>query len=283
MSNKSLLIILFIFLLTPHLYSQSDTLNEQRYARRIVWRGGENALRYLVEIEKLENRNYQRHLREYTTMLYIDVSLTIGEYRFRIIPYDILGRPSEGTQWMNFEVRLTVRQQLNEVLIIDAADYSSSGEQKSESESAAAERNHRFNTAGISIGSSFIDPLAIIILNGTYAPLQIQNIFFEIGCDFGFLSIYDDVELLFCVYPYINIGYFLPFNNKGGIFAGVGAGYMIGVYHFEDGKADISVYGINFFLGINLFDMINISYTFRTNFDNSSNKLSIGYVYRFME
>ena len=55
-------------------------------------------------------------------------------------------------------------------------------------------------------------------------------------------------------------------------------------YSFTDGA--YGDYSENFFLaaataGVNLFGMIDISYTLRTNFENVSHKVSLGYTYRF--
>ncbi|MCL2212139.1 MAG: hypothetical protein FWB95_09485, partial [Treponema sp.] len=78
--------------------------------------------------------------------------------------------------------------------------------------------------------------------------------------------------------------YFLPFKNKGGFFAGGGAGYIIGSYQFSHGgKAGLSLFAANITAGFNIADVANISYTFKTNFSGVSHQIAIGYVYRFKQ
>jgi len=104
------LILLFLGL-SPFIGAQTagyfidPNSDEPRFIQRLTWSGGENALRYEVEIEKREGGSYQRYLREFTTALFIEVSLPPGEYRFRVIPHDALDRQSAGSQWTAIEVR----------------------------------------------------------------------------------------------------------------------------------------------------------------------------------
>jgi hypothetical protein len=41
-------------------------------------------------------------LREFTTLFFIEVSLSPGEYRIQVIPHDLLDRPSEPSEWRYF-------------------------------------------------------------------------------------------------------------------------------------------------------------------------------------
>ena len=108
MINNKHAIVLFVFLLFIML---TPLLNAESLLRqRLVWSGGENALHFAVEIEKSENGIYRKYLHEYTQSHYLNVSLQSGEYRFRIIPYDILGRPAEGSRWINIEINSAISQ-----------------------------------------------------------------------------------------------------------------------------------------------------------------------------
>jgi len=93
-------------------YFMDPNSDEPRFIQRLAWSGGEYALRYEVVIEKEEGGSWQRQLREFTTALFIDVSLPPGKYRFRIIPHDILDRPGGESQWMPVEVRLALKPEL---------------------------------------------------------------------------------------------------------------------------------------------------------------------------
>ena len=140
----------------------------------------------------------------------------------------------------------------------------------------------KFNTIGVSAGTAFTDPLVSFTLHGTYSP--INNFFIELGCDVGFISIHDDVDNFYSIYPYLNLGYFLPFKSKGGFFASAGAGYIIGSYKFSHGgTTDLNYFSANITAGVNIINAINISYTFKTDFTAVSHQIAVGYVYRFIQ
>ena len=145
--------------------------------------------------------------------------------------------------------------------------------------SPEADKAARLNTVGVSLGSCFIDPLVVFTARGTYAPMR--NIFVELGADMGVVSAFDDVDGYWSIYPFAHIGFFLPFTGKGGWYAGAGAGYMLGKYTFNYGTADVQVFAVDVTAGVIILDMLNISYTLRTDFASASNKISVGYVYRF--
>jgi hypothetical protein len=100
---------------TPGYFIDQDS-ETPRFIQRLSWRGGEYSLRYEIVIQKLEQETYTDFIREFTTEHFILVSLTPGEYRFRIIPYDILDRPSEGSGWGSIEIRRAVKPEIAEVL-----------------------------------------------------------------------------------------------------------------------------------------------------------------------
>jgi len=67
-----------------------------------------------------------------------------------------------------------------------------------------------------------------------------------------------------------------------GWYAGVGFGAMFANYIYNvAGQIWDNTVAINFVAGIQIFEMIDVSYTLRTNFKSADNKLSFGYVYRF--
>jgi len=82
-----------------------------RFVQRLAWSGG-NALRYEVVVEREDGGRYRSHAREFTTALFLNISLPPGRYRFRVIPYDYLNRPGAASQWMNIEVRPAVQPEL---------------------------------------------------------------------------------------------------------------------------------------------------------------------------
>jgi len=138
----------------------------------------------------------------------------------------------------------------------------------------------KFWSVGASVGSSFAAPWMIGTAHGTIAPFKYS--FLELGFDTGFIPGKSNVTY-YSLYPYAHLAFFWPLMiNKIGLYAGLGGGYLMVSYDFiGEGK-----YTDNFLLGaatagVNLFDMIDVSYTFKTNFSARSHKVSVGYTYRF--
>jgi hypothetical protein len=89
---------------------------EPRFFQRLAWSGGEYALRYEVVIESGAGGTYRPYRREFTTELYINISLQPGSYRFRVTPYDILNRPGAASEWKYIEVLPALSPELFSVL-----------------------------------------------------------------------------------------------------------------------------------------------------------------------
>jgi hypothetical protein len=119
-NKKYLLLAIILFGFLPILSAQTAGYfiegegDEVKVFQRFVWNGGEYALRYEVVFEKEIDGTYRAHLREFTTSQFIEVSLTPGVYRLRVIPYDILGRPAESSQWARVEI-LSMQEQRSEI------------------------------------------------------------------------------------------------------------------------------------------------------------------------
>jgi len=85
---------------------------EPRFIQRLAWSGGTYSLHCEVIIEKEEEGEYTDYLREFTTSNYLELSMPPGDYRFRVIPYDILGKQGTETQWESFKVFKAVKPEL---------------------------------------------------------------------------------------------------------------------------------------------------------------------------
>jgi len=133
-------------------------------------------------------------------------------------------------------------------------------------------------TVGASIGSTFADPWLVGTVQGTIAPLR--NSFIGIGVDFGLVSGMEDVGY-YSFYPFVHLAFFMPFAKKGGWYAGAGGGYLFSRYDFSGTKYSLNLFAADAFAGVNLFNMLDISYTLRTNFDVANHKFAVGYTYRF--
>jgi len=85
---------------------------EPRFIQRLAWSGGMYTLHCEVIIEKEEDGEYIDYLSEFTTDNYLELSMPPGDYRFCVIPYDILGKQGTGTQWESFTVFKAVKPEL---------------------------------------------------------------------------------------------------------------------------------------------------------------------------
>ena len=138
----------------------------------------------------------------------------------------------------------------------------------------------KFWSVGVSVGSSFAAPWVIGTAHGTIAPFKYS--FLELGFDFGLIPGEADVGY-YSLYPFAHYAFFFPMvENKVGLYAGLGGGVYIVSYDVKDkGEYSDTFFAASATAGANFFNMIDVSYTFRTNFDGMSNKASIGYTYRF--
>jgi hypothetical protein len=96
--------LLFSFLFSLFSFSLYAQDEGNRSIQRLSWTGDENTRRYEIVIEKEEGGGYRELLRESTTALYVDVSLSPGKYRCLVITYDFLNQVGGGSEWMYIEV-----------------------------------------------------------------------------------------------------------------------------------------------------------------------------------
>ncbi|MDR2964270.1 MAG: hypothetical protein LBU88_00645 [Treponema sp.] len=95
MNKQRFLIIILIFLAFP--------VFAQRLEQRLSW-NVENAFRYEIILQRMEAGKFAPYLVESTTVQSLNVSLYPGFYRFLVIPYDVLDRPSKESDWIYFQV-----------------------------------------------------------------------------------------------------------------------------------------------------------------------------------
>ena len=137
----------------------------------------------------------------------------------------------------------------------------------------------RYWSIGVSAGTSFAAPWAIGTIRGTIAPLPYS--FLELGFDYGMISRIADADNYYSLYPFVHYAFFLPFAYGGGWYTGVGGGYMLAEYTFPEEKIPVNILAFNATTGIILWNVLDISYTLRTDFNSVNHKMSIGYAYRF--
>jgi len=141
----------------------------------------------------------------------------------------------------------------------------------------------RFWSLGASVGTSLAEPWLTGTLHATFAPLR--HSFIRVGCDVGFFSEAEGVDY-FSITPFIHYALFLPFARGGGWHIGVGGGFLMEEYRFEDIDIIVSrnIPVMDFITGVNIGNMLDISYTLRTDFSMPTpiHKISVGFTHRFM-
>ncbi|MCL2193818.1 MAG: penicillin-binding protein activator LpoB [Treponema sp.] len=142
----------------------------------------------------------------------------------------------------------------------------------------------RFWSLGASVGTFFADPWLAATIQATLAPLG--HSFVRVGCEFGFISGTTGADY-FSVFPFAHIAFFLPFDDlpipfaRGGWHISAGGGLKIEEYRFAHFVLTRRVFMADFVTGFVVGDMLDISYTLRTDFSSISNRVSVGFTHRF--
>jgi hypothetical protein len=89
---------------------------EARFIQRLTWTGDEYAQRYEVIIEREEGEAYRHLMREFTTELFMEVSLFSGKYRFHVVPHDFLNQSGERSEWVYIEVFAALYPELDDII-----------------------------------------------------------------------------------------------------------------------------------------------------------------------
>jgi len=133
-------------------------------------------------------------------------------------------------------------------------------------------------SVGASAGTSLADPWVIGTVRGTLAPFR--NSFLELGMDLGFIS-NTSASGYYSLSPFLYYCYFYPLNDYFSLYAGLGGSYIMANYDYPDGPLSLHTLTAGVSAGINIIDMINVSYAFRTDFKGTEHKVAVGYFYRF--
>jgi hypothetical protein len=321
MKNEKMCVIimgLFFMGLPSFLVAQTANSTPTRSVR-LPWPRDDKAWGYEVIIEREIGGAYREHLKELTREFFLIVSLPPGKYRYRVVPYDFLGRPETelGSAWRNFEIPAIAPPQPNdpnlspkpdEPIILPEFDTptvpAEPGVSTAPSDDSTAQpddliaqtgpdvpidptgdnkrRAARLETVGVSAGTSLYRPWLIATFHATIAPLPYS--FLEMGIDLGLVSGDADGQY-YSLYPFAHYALFAPFpktagRQSGGWYIGAGGGYWMGTYNSPNGEVQEDKFIVDFITGFNIINVFDISYTLRTDFKGISHKVSAGVVYR---
>ena len=110
--GKTLIILFFLFL--PTVLSAQNT-TKKKYVQKVEWDACEGAESYKVEIFSKDTKESMFIETEDT---FVEFSIPVGSYKFRVIAYDILGREASVSNWKNLEI-IKVKQKKQEEDYVD--------------------------------------------------------------------------------------------------------------------------------------------------------------------
>ena len=140
----------------------------------------------------------------------------------------------------------------------------------------------RFWSLGVSGNFSTVElisgvPVAGVTVQGTLSPFR--RSFIRVGSDFLFGRYSDDFYST-SIFPFVHYAFFLPFATIGGWHIGMGGGFMMTSFENWEGSGSDSFFAADLTTGFTV-GWFSVSYTLRTNFSAFSDKISVGFVYRF--
>lgn len=97
---KRLFAILGMIFISVSMYAQNESEIEKR-TQKLQWKEDPNVLEYKIEIQNLAGEVL---ISEITNKNEIEFSFIPGEYKYKLIAYDMLGRESVTTDWISFEI-----------------------------------------------------------------------------------------------------------------------------------------------------------------------------------
>lgn len=84
----------------------------KRIVQRLEWQKDESAFDYFIEIEQADGYSWKNVYSETTAENFVELSLSHGNYRYRIIPSDLLGRRLKGGEWASIIVHQIFQPEL---------------------------------------------------------------------------------------------------------------------------------------------------------------------------
>jgi len=145
---------------------------------------------------------------------------------------------------------------------------------------------NRLWSIGFNLGSSLATPLFIVNMNITIPPTPYT--FIEIGADYGLAhGKAGDLEIkdvkYHSWYYYGRFNGFIPFDETGGGYLGLGGGFMDAHYTFPSAEASMQTPVFDAALGIffgSKNNLCRIGYALRTNFSGVNSRIMLGYTLR---
>ena len=108
MGNKKTSLLIIFFLAVPAIHAQNnDSFIETttRFIQRLTWTASEYVRRYEVSVQTETSEGvYNAAWQGFTTDTFVVISLSPGNYRFRVTTYDFLNLPGQPSAWVAFSI-----------------------------------------------------------------------------------------------------------------------------------------------------------------------------------
>ncbi len=98
-------------------YTLEETDEGTRFVQRLDWAPAAGIVRYEIVLEQRygNSSRYDEFLRETSGEAFVNVSLPAGNYRYKVLGYNILGRLGAESDYLYFEVFQAVQALINEI------------------------------------------------------------------------------------------------------------------------------------------------------------------------
>ncbi|ULQ59478.1 hypothetical protein K7I13_13535 [Brucepastera parasyntrophica] len=95
-------------------YYIEETEEGWRFIQMLEWPRQSHVRRYEIIVERQddESREYTEFLRESVETNYIEISIPAGEYRYRLVVYNLLNRADGESDWLHFSVFRAIQPEL---------------------------------------------------------------------------------------------------------------------------------------------------------------------------
>lgn len=111
MQSKKLFVSTFIIFLFTVMASYCLFAQENRFKQKLEWEAEPYALEYKVEIKGASSSSVSKEF--ITQNCYVEFSMAPGEYLYRVLAYDFLGRESSCTEWETFTITKALQPKVN--------------------------------------------------------------------------------------------------------------------------------------------------------------------------
>lgn len=111
MQSKKLFVSTFIIFLFTVMASYCLFAQENRFKQKLEWEAEPYALEYKVEIKGASSSSVSKEF--ITQNCYVEFSMAPGEYLYRVLAYDFLGREASCTEWETFTITKALQPKVN--------------------------------------------------------------------------------------------------------------------------------------------------------------------------